>query len=40
MAGSQNQNPCLALKENKKREWKRKGGKKRLKKKKSQITSE
>lgn len=38
MAGSQNQNPRLALKEDKKREWKRKGKKKCLKK--SQITSE
>lgn len=37
MAGSQNQNPRLALKEDKKREWKRKE-KKCLKK--SQITSE
>ena len=39
MAGSQNQNPCLALKENKKREWKRKE-KKIKKKKKKKITSE
>lgn len=39
MAGAPNQNPCLAPKENKKREWKRKE-KKNVKKKKSQITSE
>lgn len=38
MAGSQNQNPRLALKEDKKREGKRKGEKKFLKK--SQIASE